>query len=81
MGRSKVITGPYLDKDGKSLNDGGGTILIQPNENWYGAGHNSAYTFDGKDYIIFHAYEKKNNGKPKLEIKELKWDAGLWPSL
>lgn len=81
VGRSKVITGPYLDKEGKSLNDGGGTILIQPNENWYGAGHNSAYTFDGKDYIIFHAYEKKNNGKPKLEIKELKWDAGLWPSL
>ncbi|WP_140487840.1 arabinan endo-1,5-alpha-L-arabinosidase [Flavobacterium sp. GSA192] len=81
VGRSNKVTGPYLDKDGKSLNEGGGTILLQPNENWYGAGHNSAYTFDGKDYIIFHAYEKKNNGKPKLEIKELKWDADFWPSL
>lgn len=81
VGRSNKATGPYLDKDGKSLNEGGGTILLLPNENWYGAGHNSAYTFDGKDYIIFHAYEKKNNGKPKLEIKELKWDADFWPSL
>lgn len=81
FGRSKTITGPYLDKEGKSLNEGGGTVLIQPNQNWYGAGHNSAYTFDGKDYIVFHAYEIKNNGKPKLEIKELKWDADLWPTL
>jgi arabinan endo-1,5-alpha-L-arabinosidase len=79
VGRSKSITGPYLDKEGKLLTEGGGTLLIQGNENWYGAGHNSAYTFDGKDYIVFHAYEIKNNGRPKLEIKELQWDANLWP--
>ena len=81
VGRSKNIKGPYVDKEGKSLNEGGGTILIQGNENWYGAGHNSAYTIDEKDYIVFHAYEIKNNGRPKLEIKELQWDADLWPNL
>lgn len=81
VGRSKNLKGPYTDKDGKSLNEGGGTVLIHGNKNWYGAGHNSAYTFDGKDYIVFHAYEIKNNGRPKLEIQELKWDADLWPVL
>ena len=81
VGRSKNLKGPYTDKDGKSLNEGGGTVLIHGNKNWYGAGHNSAYTFDGKDYIVFHAYEIKNNGRPKLEIKELHWDADLWPVL
>ena len=81
VGRSKNITGPYLDKEGKSLNEGGGTLLIQGDKNWYGAGHNSTYTFDGKDYIVFHAYEIKNNGRPKLEIKELQWDADLWPNV
>ena len=79
VGRSKNITGPYLDKDGKSLNEGGGTLLIQGNENWFGAGHNSAYTFDGKDYIIFHAYDSKQKGRPVLKIDQLKWDAALWP--
>jgi arabinan endo-1,5-alpha-L-arabinosidase len=81
VGRSKNLKGPYTDKDGKSLNEGGGTVLIHGNKNWYGAGHNSAYTFDGKDYIVFHAYEIKNNGRPKLEIKELHWDKDLWPVL
>ncbi|MFV5683917.1 arabinan endo-1,5-alpha-L-arabinosidase [Flavobacterium sp. GB2R13] len=79
MGRSKNITGPYVDKDGKLLTEGGGSLLIQGDKNWYGAGHNSTYTFDGKDYIVFHAYEIKNNGRPKLEIKELQWDTNLWP--
>tara|TARA_B100000949_G_scaffold116992_1_gene103273 strand:+ start:601 stop:1581 length:981 start_codon:yes stop_codon:yes gene_type:complete len=81
VGRSKSATGPYVDKDGLALNNGGGTLIIEGNENWYGAGHNSTYTFDGKDYIIFHAYDANDNGAPKLKIAELQWDAEGWPSL
>jgi beta-xylosidase len=79
VGRSKTITGPYLDKEGKPLNNGGGTLLIQGDQNWYGAGHNSTYTFDGKDYIIFHAYDAKQKGRPVLQIKQLQWDDTFWP--
>lgn len=79
VGRSKTITGPYVDKDGKLLTEGGGTLLIQGNQNWFGAGHNSTYTFDDKDYIIFHAYDAKQKGRPVLQIKQLKWDDALWP--
>ncbi|PJJ09939.1 arabinan endo-1,5-alpha-L-arabinosidase [Flavobacterium sp. 1] len=81
VGRSKTITGPYVDKDGKLLTEGGGTLLIQGDKDWFGAGHNSTYTFDGKDYIIYHAYDAKQNGRPLLQIKELKWDVDLWPML
>ncbi|MBC7407277.1 MAG: arabinan endo-1,5-alpha-L-arabinosidase [Arcicella sp.] len=81
VGRSKNITGPYADKDGKALNDGGGTLLIQGNKEWYGAGHNSTYTFDGLDYIVFHAYDVKQKGRPVLKIEQLKWDVDLWPVL
>lgn len=81
IGRSKTITGPYVDKEGKPLNEGGGTLLIQGNENWFGAGHNSTYTFEGKDYLVFHAYDAKQKGRPVLKIEELKWDADLWPIL
>ena len=81
VGRSKSATGPYVDKNGIALNNGGGTLIIEGNENWYGAGHNSTYTFDGKDYIIFHAYDANDNGAPKLKIVELQWDAEGWPTL
>lgn len=81
VGRSKNITGPYLDKAGISLNNGGGTLLIEGDKNWFGAGHNSTYTFDGKDYIIYHAYDAKQKGRPILQIKQLQWDADLWPML
>ncbi|MCM4157299.1 arabinan endo-1,5-alpha-L-arabinosidase [Gramella sp. AN32] len=80
VGRSKQVTGPYVDKDGKSLNEGGGTLLLQGNKNWYGAGHNSVYNFDGKDYMFFHAYDANDKGAPKLGIKEVKWKNG-WPSV
>ena len=81
VGRSKNVTGPYVDKDGKNLNNGGGTLLIQGDENWYGAGHNSVYTFDGKDYIFYHAYDANDRAIPKLQVSELEWDADLWPVL
>ena len=39
----------------------------------------SAYTFDGKDYLVFHAYETADNGLQKLKIAEIKWDEEQWP--
>lgn len=81
VGRSKNPTGPYIDKTGKSLNEGGGSLVVEGDENYFGVGHNSVYTFDNKDYIFYHGYEKKSNGAPKLIIKELLWDTEDWPCL
>lgn len=81
VGRATSATGPYVDKDGKLLSQGGGTILVQGDENFFGVGHNSAYTFDGIDYLVYHGYDAKQNGKSVLVIKELKWDADFWPYL
>lgn len=81
VGRSKDVTGPYVDREGKPLNEGGGTLLVEGNKNWYGAGHNSTYTFDGKDYVFFHAYDANDKGAPKLKVAELEWDENGWPEL
>jgi arabinan endo-1,5-alpha-L-arabinosidase len=80
IGRSTKLTGPYLDKQGKALANGGGSILLQGDKNWNGVGHNSTYTFDGKDYLVFHAYDANDKGKPKLRIEELSWKGG-WPQV
>jgi arabinan endo-1,5-alpha-L-arabinosidase len=80
VGRSEKATGPYLDKNGVAMSQNGGTLIIQGDgKEWYGAGHNSAYTFDGKDYMIYHGYDAKDRGRSKLVIKEMKWDKDGWP--
>ncbi len=79
VGRAKSIPGPYVDKEGNSLATGGGSILLKGDENWYGVGHNSTYTFNDIDYLVFHGYDAHDDGKPKLIIKTLAWDEDGWP--
>lgn len=81
VGRSKTLTGPDVDKKGVSLFDGGGSVILQGNDNWYGLGHNSIYTFNQKDYMFFHTYDAHDDGKPKLKVLELEWDSEHWPIL
>ena len=80
VGRAKDVTGPYVDKDGKKLVDGGGSLVIEGNKNWYGVGHNSVFTFDGKDYTFMHGYDASDKGLPKLIVKEVVWVDG-WPTV
>lgn len=80
VGRSKTVTGPYVDKDGKKLTEGGGSLIIEGNKNWYGVGHNSVFTFDGKDYTFMHGYDASDKGLPKLIVKEVTWENG-WPTV
>lgn len=79
VGRSKSATGPYVDKDGKDMRDGGGSLVLGGDAAWVGLGHNSAYSFDGKDYLVFHAYETADKYLQKLKILEMKWDKDAWP--
>lgn len=79
VGRSKDVQGPYLDESGKDMAEGGGSLVLAGTENWAGLGHNSAYTFEGTDYLIFHAYETADNGLQKLKILEMSWSDDGWP--
>lgn len=81
VGRSRNVEGPYVDRDGKLMSRGGGTPVAKGNADWAGVGHNSAYTLDGKSIIVMHGYDKRDNGRSKLIIRELKWDRGDWPSI
>ncbi len=81
VGRAKDIRGPYLDKEGKRMVRGGGTLVSAGDgEDWAATGHPAAYTFEGQDYLVFHAYDLKDAGKAKLRIREIFWDDG-WPAI
>ncbi|WP_217883894.1 arabinan endo-1,5-alpha-L-arabinosidase [Halomonas citrativorans] len=80
VGRSADVQGPYLDKDGIDMAVGGGSVILEGNDQWYGVGHNSIYTFDDQDYLIFHAYEAADEGLQKLKIAQVEWPDG-WPEV
>lgn len=79
VGRSRSVTGPYVDRAGVPLEQGGGTLVLQGDPSWYGVGHNSVYTFDNANYLVFHGYDAADRGHAKLRIEPLAWDAEGWP--
>lgn len=79
VGRSKSVEGPYVDRDGTPMTDGGGTLVLAGYDNVRGPGH-CAVLQDGKtDYLIHHWYDAANNGRRRLGVRTLTWDADGWP--
>jgi len=78
VGRSKKITGPYLDKEGKSMADGGGSVILESvGGQWCGPGHCAVLQEPDQDYLVFHAYHSQT-GRPEMKISTLEWNDG-WP--
>lgn len=90
VGRSRALTGPYLDADGVPLNQsraGGTPVLTQNGNAWIGAGHNAVATdLAGQDWIVYHALDRADpyldgtdgiNERPML-LDRLDWIDG-WP--
>jgi arabinan endo-1,5-alpha-L-arabinosidase len=76
-GRSKSVTGPYVDADGRAMLQGGGTQLLSANSRWLGPGGESVLQRPEGDIIVFHAYDAVT-GKPALQISTITWQNG-WP--
>ena len=78
VGRSHRITGPYIDKDGKPMTEGGGTLVIEATgPNWRGPGHPAVLQESGEYYLLFHAYHGQT-GRSELKISTMEWEDG-WP--
>ncbi|MFC4640398.1 RICIN domain-containing protein [Deinococcus hohokamensis] len=78
MGRAHTITGPYLDKNGMRLDQGGGTVLLNHRANKLGQGGGDIYQEGSVFYFAHHFYDAASGGSPKLDIKALDW-TGDWP--
>jgi arabinan endo-1,5-alpha-L-arabinosidase len=79
VGRSKNVMGPYVDMEGVSMLQGGGTQLVKGDSRYHGPGHNAVlFTADGA-FNIYHAYDGQQNGRAVLRVSELVWNDALWP--
>ncbi|MBR0552813.1 arabinan endo-1,5-alpha-L-arabinosidase [Sphingomonadaceae bacterium LXI357] len=84
VGRSRAVTGPYRDRQGMPMLDGGGTLLLAAGQGdrFRGPGHSGfLHDRDGTDYLVYHAYDAANDGKPTLRIAKVEWSDGGWPKL
>ena len=78
VGRAVKVTGPYVDKTGKPMSEGGASLVIEATTpNWRGPGHEAVLQDRGQDYLVFHAYHGIT-GKSYLQISTMQWQDG-WP--
>lgn len=80
VGRSRRVTGPYLDRSGKAMTEGGGSLLIEGNARWRGPGHCAVLETKDGDKLVYHAYDAEWRGVSTLRISSLAWDNEGWPS-
>lgn len=81
VGRSAQITGPYVDRAGVPMLQGGGTKILDTYDHWRGPGHNGIWLEDGVYWIVYHAYDGQGAGVPKLRSEAIQWDEEGWPYL
>ncbi|MBB5803502.1 arabinan endo-1,5-alpha-L-arabinosidase [Saccharothrix ecbatanensis] len=83
-GRSRSITGPYLDRNGVDMLDGGGTQLIASYGNVRGPGHQDVFDDNGTFRIVHHYYDSTRDTGPfdaHMQIRDLAWTSDGWPQL
>ncbi len=83
VGRSKTVDGPYVDRNGKAMADGGGTLFLEGDKkDFEAAGHSAAYDLEsGETVFICHGYATKLNGASILIQRAVTWTADGWPTL
>ena len=77
VGRSRAVTGPYLDRSGVALSSGGGTLIAKTSGRYIGPGGESY----SNGYLAYHYYDGLDAGQYKLAIRRVDWTASGWPSL
>ena len=93
VGRSKKVTGPYLDLAGRNMLYGGGTSFLDTTRPYVGPGHAGIIEDNGKFWLSCHyegiestnAAAAANTAGPRrnspLAIMPLRWTADHWPEV
>lgn len=82
VGRSKEITGPYLDQSGMDMRNGGGTLFLGTQQKFIGPGHSGIYSENGTNWFSCHFYDGSSpRGPGTLAILPMRWTAKDWPEI
>ncbi|HEY5346208.1 MAG TPA: arabinan endo-1,5-alpha-L-arabinosidase [Verrucomicrobiae bacterium] len=78
VGRTEKITGPYLDRAGKDLADGGGSPFLQSSGRFIGPGHIGILRDGDITWFSYHYYDAETRGRSRLALGKIDWSDG-WP--
>jgi hypothetical protein len=81
IGRSKSVTGPYLDRRGAGMAEDGGSMFLESTGRFIGPGHAGILEDNGATWFTYHYYDGINRGAPRLGLAALSWSAEGWPLL
>ena len=78
VGRAKRMGRSFVDKSGKALHEGGGTLFLSTEGDEVGPGQ---IGISGHDASVFtyHYYDRASGGTPTLGMRELVFDDDAWP--
>jgi arabinan endo-1,5-alpha-L-arabinosidase len=77
VGRSRNVTGPYVDRLGTPLLQGGGTVILSAKGSMIGPGGQSVYG----NWLAHHYYDARADGDFRLGLRRIDWTANGWPRL
>jgi arabinan endo-1,5-alpha-L-arabinosidase len=81
VGRADRIEGPYKDKDGKPMLEGGGSLVLATTGRFIGSGGQEAVKTSKGDWLAYHYYDGDGAGASKLQFSPILWSADGWPEL
>lgn len=80
--RSKEATGEFVDKDGTSCTNGGGSIVLQSHGDVYGPGGQGLYNDPTKGWVMYYHYINTNigyaDGDVQFGVNTVDFSSG-WP--
>jgi arabinan endo-1,5-alpha-L-arabinosidase len=81
VGRAQRLTGPYNDRNGKPMLEGGGTLVLSGKGRWAGPGHCAVLQDKSRETLVYHAYDTEWRGISTLRITPIVWDSDGWPTI
>ena len=79
VGRSREITGPYVDFDGRPMLDGRGTLVLAGYGHVRGPGHAGIFRDGQRDLLVHHFYDADDDGRSKVQVRPVLWTPDDWP--
>jgi len=79
IGRARSVEGPFIDREGRDMGAGGGSLLMASQGTQIGPGH-AAFRLrdDGATVMSYHFYDLERDGLPWIGEALVAWEDG-WP--
>ena len=77
VGRSTSSTGPFVDRNGTAMTNGGGTQVLAGHGSIKGPGHQAVFADTDAEVLVYHYYTA--GGAARLGINLIGYDAAGWP--